>query len=210
MKRNVAAILLAAGLSRRMGTCKQLLPLGGKTVIEHCLEALVRGGISEVAVVVGPEGEKVAEAAGAYPVMVVRTTDPEGDMAASVRTGRDALSPAFSGVLICLCDHPLVAPETVELLAALHNEGKDRIIIPHHCGRKGHPTLFPRCLLDELVMPLTLRDLLQGNRERLCLVEVADQGVCLDMDTPEEYQRVAGIQQAAATLDRALLSRVSG
>src|SRR6185369_15732790 len=116
MTPNVAAILLSAGLSRRMGTCKQLLPLGGKTVIGRCLETLLGGWVTEVVVVVGPHGDAVEEAVQGYPVTVVRTTDPNGDMAASIRRGREALSPSVSGVMIALCDHPLVTPQTVARL----------------------------------------------------------------------------------------------
>jgi CTP:molybdopterin cytidylyltransferase MocA len=196
MKPNVAAIVLAAGLSRRMGTCKQLLSLEGQTVIGRCLETLLRGGISEVVVVVGPLGGAVAEAALAYPVTVARTNDPEGDMAASVRTGRNALPPAVSGVLIALCDHPLVAPDTVAFLAALHGRDLSRIIIPVHDGAKGHPTLFPRCILDELEGPLTLRDLVRKDPGRLWLAEVSDRGVRLDMDTPHDYRQILELCRA--------------
>lgn len=88
----VAAILLAAGQSRRMGTCKQLLPLEGRTVIARSLETLLAGGVGELIVVIGPDGDEVARAARDYPVTIVRTSDPRGDMATSVRTGRDLLS----------------------------------------------------------------------------------------------------------------------
>jgi molybdenum cofactor cytidylyltransferase len=184
---------MAAGLSRRMGACKQLLPLDGKTVIDCCLETLLDGGISEVVVVVGPDGDAVADVAHNYPVRVVRISDPEGDMADSVRSGRDSLPPEVSGVMIALCDHPLVESATVKLLAALHREHQERIIIPVNEGRKGHPTLFPRNLLDELVYPLTLRDLVRLHPDRLSLVEVTDQGVRLDMDTPDDYRRISGL-----------------
>ena len=188
--------MLAAGQSRRMGTCKQLLPLEGKTAIARCLGTLLRGGINEVVVVTGPQGDAVAEAARAYPVIVARTADLDGDMAASVRAGRDALPTGASGVVIALCDHPLVAPETVALLAARHGEQMGRIIIPVHNGGKGHPTLFPRALLDELKDTLTLRDLVRSNPDRLHLLEVDDPGVLLDMDTPEEYRRNVALCRA--------------
>jgi len=196
MAENLAAIMLSAGFSRRMGTCKQLLPLGKKTVIDCCLETLLGGGISEIVVVVGLHGEEIRKAVQGYPVTVVQTLDPEGDMAASVRTGRGALSPAVSGVLVALSDHPLVSPLTVELLAALHREDQSAVIIPVHGGRKGHPTLFPRDLLDKLEEPLTLRDLVRSNPDRLRLVEVPDPGICLDMDTPEDYMQIAEIYRA--------------
>jgi CTP:molybdopterin cytidylyltransferase MocA len=179
-----------------MGACKQLLPLEGTTVIGRCLETLLAGGVGEVVVVVGPGGGEVAREVRGYPVSVVCATDPEGDMAASVRTGRDTLSPETTGVLIALCDHPLVAPETVALLIARHHREPDRIIIPEHDGGKGHPTLFPRRVLDELEGTLTLRDLVRRDPGRVLLMEVPDRGVLLDMDTPEEYRRITALCRA--------------
>lgn len=176
-----------------MGACKQLLPLEGKTVIGRCLETLLVGGISEVVVVVGPQGDAIDKTVRGYPVTIVHTLDPKGDMAASVRTGRDALSSAVSGVVIALSDHPLVSPLTVALLATLHRKDQEAIIIPVHEGKKGHPCLFPRQILDELQGPLTLRDLVRNHSERVQLVEVSDQGVLLDMDTPEDYMQIAEI-----------------
>lgn len=191
MKARVGAILLAAGVSRRMGTCKQLLPLGGKTVIAHCLEALLAGGAEEVVVVVGPQGDAVAEEVKDYPLTVVRIVIPHGDMAASALAGRDSLSTGMSGALITLCDYPLVSPRTMELLSAHHAEEPDSIIIPLHEGRKGHPVLFPRHVLGELDRSRTLRDLVRASPDRVRLVEVCDPGVLIDMDTPEEYRKVS-------------------
>lgn len=187
------AILLAAGLSRRMGTCKQLLPLGGTTVIARCLESLLAGGVEEVIVVVGPQGEAVAEEARRHPVRIVRTTDPHGDMAYSARAGRAALPPAVSGVLIAPCDHPLVLPETVARLLTAHHRDPRAIIIPSHGGRRGHPTCFPRGILDELDDTGTLRDLVRRDPGRLRHLETGDQGVVLDMDTPEDYRRLVEV-----------------
>lgn len=181
---------MAAGVARRMGSCKQLLPFEGKTVIAHCLETLLAGGIKEVIVVVGPDGEKVARAAKDYPVQVARNADPEGDMASSVRTGRDTLSASVTAAVVALCDYPLVTPATFARLVEAHRLNPDGIIIPFHNGKRGHPPLFPCWLLDELTAPLTLRDLLRGNPERIEHLSVADEGVLIDMDTPEDYRRV--------------------
>jgi len=173
--------------------CKQLLPLEGKPVIRHCLDSLLDGGISDIFVVIGTQGYTIAETIRDYPVTIVRTTDPDGDMAASVRAGRTALPQTTSGVMIALADHPLITPQTVALLSAQHRQDQGRIIIPIHKGKKGHPTLFPRHILDGLTETLTLRDLVMCDPGRLQLVEVPDQGVRLDMDTPEDYQRIAGL-----------------
>jgi molybdenum cofactor cytidylyltransferase len=195
MPASVAAILLAAGASKRMGTCKQLLQLDGKTVLARCLETLLHGGIKEVVVVVSPAGDAVPRAAQDYPVRVVRNTEPDGDMAASICTGRDALPGTVTGVVIALCDYPLVRPETITRLAQAHGQEPDSIIVPCHDGHRGHPPLLPRRLLDELETAQTLRDLLRDHKELIHHLELPDDGVLIDMDTPEDYHRIAAMHR---------------
>jgi len=179
-----------------MGTCKQLLQLEGKTILARCLETLLHGGIEEIVVVVAPTGDEVPGAAASFPVRVVRNAEPDGDMAASICTGRDALSPSVTGVVIALCDYPLVRPETIARLAEAHRLASDKIIVPCHDGHRGHPPLLPRRLLDALEMPLTLRDLLRDNKELIQHLELPDDGVLIDMDTPEDYHRIAAMHRS--------------
>jgi molybdenum cofactor cytidylyltransferase len=197
-----AAILLAAGQSRRMGRCKQLLPLGGFTVIDRCLDNLVMGGADEVVVVVQDEGSDVAVAARAHPVRIVVNRESDGDMASSVRAGRDALSTSISGVIVALCDFPLVSAATVTSLLEEHADYSGSIIIPCHGGRRGHPLLFPRPVLDELAGGLILRDLVQRNPERIRCLDVNDPGVLIDMDTPEDYHRICTMIDTDLHLER--------
>lgn len=188
----VAAVLLAAGKSRRMGSCKQLLPLGETTVIGRCLDTLVAAGISEIVVVVSPEGGLVEEAARQFPVRIVVNSAADGDMASSVRAGRDVVSAQASGVIVALCDYPLVASATLEHLVRQHAASPDSIVIPTHAGRCGHPLLFPRLILGELTSGQTLRDLTGIVKDRICRIDVCDAGILTDMDTPEDYRRVCG------------------
>jgi len=203
---SVAAIVAAAGLSKRMGSCKQLLDLGGKTALARCLETLLAGGVREIVVVVGVKGELVAAEAGRFPVRVVVNNDPAGDMASSVRVGRAALSATASAVIVALCDYPLVLPATVASLMESHAREPDCIVIPSHCGQRGHPLLFPRMVLKELQGDLTLRDLVRCDPNRLRFVEVDDPGILFDMDTPEDYQRLCGLL-ADPALNSALSER---
>lgn len=196
MNGRVAAILLAAGKSRRMGSCKQLLPLGDGTVIARCLDALVKGGVGEIVVIVSEDGQAVAEAVRCYSVRTVVNPEPEGDMASSVRAGRDALTAAASGVVVSLCDYPLVSATTITSLIAEHEGSPDSIVIPCYAGRRGHPLLFPRTILDELTVDLILRDLVRRDPDRILLIEVADPGVLHDMDTPEDYHRIHSMLQS--------------
>lgn len=200
MSGKVAAILLAAGRSVRMGSCKQLLPLGGSTVIDRCLATLQRGGIDDIVVVVSESGQEVAAAAQKHGARVVVNRTAGGDMASSVRTGRDAVDADVSGILVALCDYPLVAPETVAVLVRLHGIFPEGIITPEFDGRRGHPLLFARTILDELAEDMTLRDVVGLDPHRRYDLPVDDAGILMDMDTPEDYARLAGMVDREASV----------
>ena len=187
----VAAILLAAGKSQRMGVCKQLLQLADRPAVAHCLDTLLAANIKEIVAVVSPDAEDVAAAVSRYPVVVAVNETGSCDMADSVRTGLAHLSPNATGILVALADHPLVRPATVKALADLHGQEPDAILIPVHDGAKGHPTLFPVSLLQDLRQVATLRDVIGRHRDKVRLVPVADEGVVMDMDVWEDYLAVA-------------------
>jgi molybdenum cofactor cytidylyltransferase len=88
----IAALLLAAGRSERMGRCKQLLPLAGKPLVRHCLEALIRAGLQDIIVVLGPKGREIAQVIHDLPVTMVENNGPASDMAGSVRIGLAAVA----------------------------------------------------------------------------------------------------------------------
>jgi len=189
----VAAILLAAGKSRRMGRCKQLLPLGTSTVMGRCIDTLQHGGITKIVVVVSDDGHVVSDAAHACSAQVAVNREPDGDMASSVRAGRDFLMSAFSGVIVALCDYPLVEPATIIALLQCHTLYPNRIIVPTQQGKRGHPLLFPRIILDELHAGMTLRDLMRRHSTHVSEIEVDDPGILIDMDVPEDYVRVCSL-----------------
>lgn len=195
MKTDVAALLLAAGKSSRMGSCKPLLPLGNETVIDRCLKTLHLGGVNEVVVVVSINGEDVARAARDHGVQIVVNQDESGDMASSVRVGLNSTNPETSGIIVALCDYPLVLPGTVKALIEQHTKHPEFIITPTCQGRRGHPLLLPRSILDELTEGITLRDLLKKDATRIREVPLDDTGILIDMDTPDDYRTVCGMLQ---------------
>ena len=188
----MAAVLLAAGKSSRMGSCKPLLPLGDETVIERCLNTLHQGGVSEIIVVVSIHGEEVSRAARKHPVRIVANPDESGDMASSIRAGRDAATEDTSGIIVALCDYPLVMPGTVQALIDRHATHPDCIITPTCNGRRGHPLLPPRFILEKLTAGNTLRDVIKRNAVRIREIPLEDNGILIDMDTPEDYRTVCG------------------
>lgn len=190
MERRVSAVLLAAGLSGRMGRPKQLLPLGNKPVIRHCIDNIIAAGIQEIVVVVSPHAQAIAEALSGLPVRIAVNNTIDGDMAGSVRVGLKAIDQSSSGVLVCLVDHPLATVDTMKTLARTHAESPDKIIIPSYNGKRGHPSLFPMTILHEIFVADTLRGVVRKNEGRVRIIDVPDEGVVLDMDTPEDYEQV--------------------
>ena len=190
MQHQVSAVLLAAGLARRMGQLKQLLPLGSLTVIEHSLNAILSAGVSDTVVVIGPDGADVSSAIGHLPVTIALNTNSGSDMAASVRIGLNGLNDTASSVLVCPADHPLVLPDTIKALIVRHNENREAVIIPSHDRRRGHPTLFPRQVIQEIFERSSLRDVITAHVGMIVYENTEDEGVLLDMDTPQDYERI--------------------
>jgi CTP:molybdopterin cytidylyltransferase MocA len=173
-----------------MGTSKQLLLLGDRPVIRWCAGAIIASGVQDLVVVVNAEGERIVEALEGLSVKVVRNDSAESQMADSVRVGVRALDDRVSGVLVCLSDHPLIAPDTFRTVIQAHHREPDRIIIPCHGGRRGHPALFSRTILDEILSGGTLRDIIGKDERRVQKIDVDDEGILQDMDTNEDYQKV--------------------
>src|SRR5512143_1154128 len=128
MKIEISAIVLAAGMSQRMGTCKQLMQLGGRPFVLRCLENVSAAGIRDVVVVVGACLGEVVDAVCNLPVVIVVNPDPESDMAASARLGIKAVSRSATGVFVCLSDHPLVSPTTYRTLVLRHAREPEAIL----------------------------------------------------------------------------------
>lgn len=196
MAPEVTAVLLAAGASTRMGTAKQLLAVRGKPAIRLCVEALQAGGLHHPVVVLGSRREECEAALAGLSVTFAVNDDPKSEMAESVRIGLRAAASSATGILICLCDHPLVAPSTYKEVSTAHLHCAEKIIIPVHKGRRGHPTLFPRSLLEGIYAGLTMRDIIQRNDDRVTHVALDDEGILLDMDTVHDYTRLCALAES--------------
>jgi molybdenum cofactor cytidylyltransferase len=188
----VDGVVLAAGRSERMGEVKALLRLGADTFLETAVRTLRAGGCARVVVVVADEA--VAGAAVRTGSAVIRRGGAGGEQIDSLRAGLDAVSPGASAAVVLPVDHPLVRPETVGALVARHREDPTAIVRPVHNGRPGHPTLFPRSTWAALAsdpLPRGARTLVESGDAPVVDVPVTDEGVLVDIDTPEDYRRHA-------------------
>ena len=148
----VAAIILAAGRSQRMGAFKPLLPFGPKTVIETCIDHLRGGGIETVVVVLGhdPRGDKLKAHLHASNVTFAINPEPESEMSASIACGVRALPEGIQAVVINPVDHAAVPPEVVATLVSEWQQGA-RLVKPTWKDRGGHPVLIDLSFRDELL-----------------------------------------------------------
>jgi molybdenum cofactor cytidylyltransferase len=188
----IAAVVLAAGLSRRMGRPKVLLDWGGAPVIRRAVERALAGGVDEVVVVVGGEGDGIRRALDGLPVRFVVNPTPEAGQASSIACGIRALGPEVEAALIVLGDQPTLPREVIpRLLETFRLTGKP-VVAPLYRGVQGNPVLFATALFPELGAlggDRGARPLLEKAPARVALVPF-DLPVPADLDTPEEYERL--------------------
>ena len=185
--KQVAAILLAAGQSRRMGDFKPLLPFGNKTVIESCIDYLRKGGAEPIVAVLGHRADEIREKL--KNVTIAINPDPNSQMGASIAAGIRAVNDATKCVLIALGDHPAVPATVVTNLIAEWQNGAG-IVIPTWQDRGGHPVLVDLSFRSELLsLDQTggLRELLKTHQSEVKRLPVESPFVARDMDTWDDY-----------------------
>jgi CTP:molybdopterin cytidylyltransferase MocA len=187
----IAAILLAAGRSRRMGAFKPLLPFGSVSVAEACVAALREAGIKEVVVVVGHRaGEVRAALAHLHGVHFAFNEAEESEMGVSVARGVEALSEKVEATLVALVDQPAVpAAEISRLIESRRRDGA-RLVVPEWQGRGGHPVLVDLAYREELLSLVPekgLRALFDAHRAEVLRLPALSPYVTRDMDTREDY-----------------------
>jgi molybdenum cofactor cytidylyltransferase len=188
-----AVILLAAGMAQRMGSLKQLLPLGTSTVMGVTLANISASDAGSVIVVVGAMKEETSEIARQAGATVVNNPDYQLGMSTSLRKGLEKLEADCELFMVALADQPLTKTETYNLLLEQAGESDKGIAIPVYEGQKGNPIIFKRRYLPEL---LTLkgdvggRELLKRHPEDIFYIEVRDPGVVTNVNTPDDYEKL--------------------
>ncbi len=187
----VAAIILAAGRSRRMGAFKPLLPFGEGTVIESCIENLRAAGVDEIVVVLGHRAAELRVHLASLPFVTFAVNEEaESEMGISIARGVEKVSGAARVVLIALVDHPAAPPVEIRKLIDARRETGARLIAPEWHGRGGHPALIDLDFREELLRldaRRGLRGLFDAHREDVLRVQADSPYVARDMDTWDEY-----------------------
>jgi molybdenum cofactor cytidylyltransferase len=192
----ISAVILAAGLSRRMGTPKMLLPWGETTVLGQVVATYTQAGVGEIVVVTGGARQQVeaevTRLAASMPLCAVfNPQHEEGDMLSSLQCGLAALDGQTDAVLIGLGDQPQLSPAALQLILAALAENIAQLFVPSFEMHRGHPWLVRRGLWDDILTmqaPQTMRDFLNKHAGQIFYIQT-DHTILKDLDTPDQYKR---------------------
>jgi molybdenum cofactor cytidylyltransferase len=189
----LAAAILAAGESRRMGRPKALLPYRGGTFLDHLLEITNHPRIGAQKVVLGAGAEKIRMHLGVSDEQIVWNEDWRRGQLSSIQAAIRSLPPeGTEGILICPVDHPLVSAHLIgELIRTFDKSGK-AIVVPVCGGRRGHPMIFAAALYGELLEAsdnVGARQVVRAHPEKIEEVKTDEEGVLLNLNDPDAMPR---------------------
>jgi CTP:molybdopterin cytidylyltransferase MocA len=191
---NLAALVLAAGYSSRMGQFKPLLPFGRSTVIESAVDCFSGAGIRNITVVVGHRASELQSLLERGQLRCVFNPAYNQGMYSSVVAGLHSLPSEVEACFLLPGDMPGIQPDTIRRIAKEYAETQAPILYPVLRGRRGHPPLISRPLFAAIVSGEGtggLRALLAGYDSQARDLPVQDEGIHLDLDTPEDYARLS-------------------
>lgn len=195
--KRITAIILAAGTSTRMGRPKQLLPWGGKPMLQHVVDTVRAAPVDQVVLVLGYQAPQILNALNlssqpsAPKTRVVVNPDPARGLSSSVQVGLSALEDDVEAAIFVLADQPAITPEIITAIVERYRQTHAPVVVPVCRGRRGNPVLFARETFPAL---LQVRDdqggraILDRYAARIEQVEVESDVIFQDIDTLEDYQ----------------------
>ena len=191
-QKRVAAIVLAAGSSTRMGQNKMLLELGAESVLRRAAKIAAAAGLDPVVVVTGHQAEEAEAQLAGLGCAVVHNAEHEVGIHTSVRVGIASLPESVHAAIVMLPDMPFVSAEMLRELVASYRGGDAPLVISRYGGQvNAPPMLYDRALFGELsVMQRRCgREVIRRHRSEALEVDWPE-ALLADLDTPEDYQRV--------------------
>jgi molybdenum cofactor cytidylyltransferase len=189
----LAAVILSAGASSRMGSPKALLPYREGTFLQHLIEITSDPRIGVRRVVLGARAEVIRKGAKLDPSIIVLNPEWEKGQLSSVRAGLRSLEKIqIDGMILCPVDHPLVSTRLVSDLVQRFYESKKAIVLPTYNGRRGHPVIFSKALFGELLAAPEekgARAVVWAHAGEVLEVPTDEEGVILNINDPDMLQR---------------------
>jgi molybdenum cofactor cytidylyltransferase len=190
----IIAVVLSAGESSRMGRPKALLPIQGQKFIERIIRVIGQSRVGRTIVVLGHHADQLRGQIEHLPVEVVINPDYRSGQLSSLQAAIRHISDddRCDGMLVHLVDHPFIDVALVDALIESFFETKKMIVVPRYKGKRGHPVIFSRELFGELLnAPLDqgAKAVVNAHRQETLEIEWQDEGITLDIDTPELYRQ---------------------
>jgi molybdenum cofactor cytidylyltransferase len=194
----VSAVVLAAGLSTRMGRNKLLLSFKDKPLVVRVVDTLLASKVDEIIVVLGHEIEKVRVELQGKPVRLVHNPHYRDGLSTSVRTGVDAVSLNADAIMICLADQPLLEPADVNRIVAAFADAKKvnkSIVVPFFERERGNPVILDaslRVAILGIVGDVGCKGVIKRYPEKVYAIEMENDHVVRDVDDTQAYERLVG------------------
>ena len=192
----LAAVILSAGASSRMGRPKALLPYREGTFLEHLIQVTRQPRIGVTRIVLGAGAEVIRTMAKLDPSIVVLNPEWEQGQLSSVCAGLRSLEGIdVEGIVLCPVDHPLVSARLVSDLVDRFYEENKAIVLPTYKGRRGHPVIFSSALFGELLAAPAdkgARSVVWAHATEVVEVPTEEEGVVLNLNDPDLLKRAIG------------------
>ena len=189
----LAAAILAAGESRRMGTPKALIPYRGRTFVEHLLEVTRHPRVSVTRIVLGAGASEMREKlSGQEAAIVVNPNWHSGQLSSIHAAIRSLPQGTTEGLILCPVDHPVVSAKLVSELIDTFDASRKLIILPTFKGQRGHPVIFHATLYEELLSArpeIGARQVVWAHADDVAEVPTDEEGVTLNLNDPETLKK---------------------
>jgi molybdenum cofactor cytidylyltransferase len=190
----IIAVVLSAGESSRMGRPKALLPIEGQRFIERIIRVIGKSRVGRTIVVLGHHADQLRSQIEHLPVEVVINPDYHKGQLSSLHTAIRHIEKddRCDAMLVHLVDHPFIDVALVDALIERFYETKKLIVLPRYRGKRGHPVIFSRELFQELLdaaLDQGAKAVVNAHRQETLEIEWQDEGITLDIDTPELYRQ---------------------
>jgi molybdenum cofactor cytidylyltransferase len=189
----LAAAILSAGESRRMGTPKALLPYRSSTFLEHLIEVTRHPRVGVLRIVLGAGAEVIRDTLRLEEASVVINDEWEKGQLSSIQAAVRSLSAAGTeGMILCPVDHPLVSASLVARLIEEFDSSGKLVVLPTYQGRRGHPLIFRASLYDELLeasAEVGARQVVWAHQEEVLEVATDEEGIILNLNDPETLRK---------------------
>lgn len=193
----IEGLVLAAGLSSRMGTNKMLIKVNGSAIIEKTIVTLMGSPLSNITIILGNDSNEVKKVLEHYPVSFIYNPDYRQGMSTSIICGIKwaAEQSDIDAVLVILGDMPFVKTDTIGFLIDEYKKKSSAIIVPCYKGRNGHPVLFSREMFRYILAikgDNGAREVINTFKNQVLFIDVDDPGIIIDLDTKQDIVNVFG------------------